>query len=89
MKREMESNLGFMSAIFSGIGLVLAVFTPLPGIVLSIIGIVLASKQDKIGKDKWSKMGRKYGIIGIVVGVIMIIVAVVAGFLFANLGLGQ
>jgi cytochrome bd-type quinol oxidase subunit 1 len=62
------------SFIISILGIVFAVFNPLAGVVLGIIGLSQSVKQ----KDAISLKAKKMSIIAIVVGVIVLILSIIA-----------
>lgn len=48
-----------------------SLFSP-GGLILGIISLVFAKKQEKVHINKWSKAGKILGIIGIILGIILI-----------------
>jgi hypothetical protein len=68
-KVQADNSCGVTSAIMGILSVTLPLLSPviLPSIVFAIIGIVFASKQNKISKNKWSKRGKILSIIGIII----------------------
>jgi hypothetical protein len=69
VKLQADNSCGVTSTIMGILSVALPLLSPvvLPSIILAIIGLVFASKQNKISKNKWSKWGRILSIIGIIV----------------------
>ena len=65
-KKE-QVNFSQTSYIFGIVSIVMALFTPLLGLVFGIIGLVQSSKQ----KTDISKLSKKLNIIGIVLSIII------------------
>ena len=65
-KKE-QVNFSQTSYIFGIVSIVMALFTPLLGLVFGIIGLVQSSKQ----KTDVSKLSKKLNIIGIVLSIII------------------
>ena len=49
------------------------------GVLLGVVGLIFSLKQNKKGKNKWSKAGIILNIIGIVLGVLSLILIVYFG----------
>lgn len=89
MKKEAgvttENSFGVASVILSIVGLALSLFnSPIAGIALGIVGLVFSYKQQKYGKNSWSKAGRILGIVSIAVGVLVVIVFIAVGSYLAQ-----
>ena len=61
------------SYILGILSIVIAIFQPLAGIILGIIGLV----QGRNGKDDLSRKGRKLSIWGIVIGFVVLVTTVI------------
>jgi hypothetical protein len=80
-----ENSFGAASVILGIVGIALALFSsPVAGIALGIVGLVFSYKQEKYGKNRWSKSGRILGIVSIAVAVFVIIVFVAVGSYLAQ-----
>lgn len=78
MSKEGDNSFGVASVILgilsivSALGLfMLFVYGPVAAIILSIIGLVFASKQKKIKNNEWARIGKILNIIGLVAGIIL------------------
>jgi uncharacterized membrane protein len=69
MIKNQDNSFGVLGVVF---GILSIVFFALPiiGLVLGIIGVVFAYKQNKYGKNSWSKSALWLCWIGIIVGVL-------------------
>jgi len=76
--QEVKSLTGYILSI---VALVFAFFSPVPGLVLGIISLVMCSKH----KNKVSQKGKMLSIIALVVSVIFIIIALLISFGVINL----
>lgn len=76
MKKEVQQKLsgdnsfGVASVV---LGILALTLLPFNGLVLSIVSLIFANKQNKISKNKWSKAGKILSIIAIVLSVLIII----------------
>jgi len=52
------------------LGILSIIFSSITGIILGIIGYTFSSKQSKLAKNKWSKIGKILNLIGIIIGII-------------------
>jgi hypothetical protein len=64
-----ENSFGLMSVT---LGIISIVLTNLPGLILGIVALVFAFKQEKISINNWSKAGKILSIIGIILTIIAI-----------------
>ncbi len=76
---HLRSHSGFIIGI---VAIVLAIFNPIPGIILGIIGLVQSTKQ----KDIISKKAKKFNIIAIVLGVVIAVLSIVLASFIASIG---
>ena len=58
------------------VSIVLAFFQPAPAIILSIVGIVMSKKQS----TDISKKAKKYNIIGLIIGIIVLAISVTMAY---------
>lgn len=63
-----ENNFGLASVVLG----IVSLFS-FGGLILGIIALVFAKKQEKVHANKWSKAGKILGIIGIILGILLII----------------
>lgn len=89
MKKEvgvtMENSFGVASVVLSIVGIAVCLFSsPVAGIALGIVGLIFSYKQQKYGKNMWSKAGRIMSITSIALGVFVIIVFVAVGSYLAQ-----
>lgn len=70
-----DNSFGLASAIFGAQSLILPLLSPvlLPSIAFGVIGLVMSSKQNKFGKNSWSKWGKALSVIGILLSVLAIV----------------
>ena len=66
-KTEVQNDL--VSFIFGIISIVFAFFSPAPGVVFGIVGIVQSKKQ----KTPLAKKGKKLSMIGLILSIVMLI----------------
>jgi uncharacterized BrkB/YihY/UPF0761 family membrane protein len=71
-----DNSFGVSSVILGILSIVLASANGM-GIILGIIGIVFSKKQEKIGKNKWSKAGFILNLIGIILGIVLLTVFII------------
>ncbi len=71
---EKKQNFEIVSYVLGIVSIVMAFFSPVAAIVFGIIGINLSKKQ----KTELSKRAKKFSIIGIILGVILLIVSILA-----------
>jgi len=81
-EKEDQSVVSYVLGIVS---IVMAIFTPLAGIVFGIIGLTQSKKQ----KTKLSEKAKKLNIIGIILGIILFIVTIILAYTIENMGLLQ
>lgn len=77
-KDEMDSSWGVLGVALSTTGLVSALGSPLVGLILSIIGLSAARKQKHMPGSKWDLWGKKLGVIGIIVNILLLVVSIIA-----------
>ena len=70
--RSMDNSFGIASVALGITGLFSS-----GGLILAIIALIFAKKQEKISSNKWSNAGKILGIIGIILGIILIISLVI------------
>ena len=75
-----DNSFGIASVV---VGIFSIVFASINGLILGIIALVFANKQQKKHYTKWGKNGKILAIIGIILSVIVIIITIV---LSKNLG---
>ena len=73
-----KEDLSIPSYIFGVISIVLALFTPIAGMIFGIIGLVQSKRQ----KTELSKKSKKLSIIGIILSIIMLIAVVIITYFF-------
>ncbi len=73
-----ESELTNIIYLFGIISIILAVVSPIAGIILGIVGIIIDNKEKK--KDELSKKGRKFCKIAIIVGIIFLILTIILAY---------
>ena len=76
MSKEGDNSFGVASVILGILSIVFAfglfmlfVYGPFAAILLSIIGLVFASKQKRVRNNEWARMGMILSIIGLVAGI--------------------
>jgi succinate dehydrogenase/fumarate reductase cytochrome b subunit len=69
MKKE-ENSFGVAAVVF---GILSIIFASLNGIILGIVALVFAKKQQSLGSNKWGKNGKVLAIIGIVLSIAIMI----------------
>ena len=79
MKKEekpiLNNDLGIVGVVFGILSIIFALFQPISGFIIAIIGLVFSFKQNKVMRNKWSKAGIILGAIGIILSIIIVIVA--------------
>jgi vacuolar-type H+-ATPase subunit I/STV1 len=82
---EEHNSFGVAGVTLGILSIVLGLFVnPLVGIILGVIGLVFSKKQHQQESTKWSRAARTLSIIGIVAGVVVLILSVVASYYFAQ-----
>ena len=76
--QEIKSLSGYILSI---VALVFAFFSPVPGLVLGIISLVMSTKH----KNKVSEKGKIMAIVAICVSIVFIIIALLISFNVINL----
>jgi fumarate reductase subunit D len=79
-KKVIKKDTATISYIFGIISIVMAIISPLAGIIFGTIGMI----QNKNQKDELSKKARIYNIIGIILGSIFLILLIIMNFYFLN-----
>ncbi len=80
-----KEDLSVVSYVLGVVSIVMAIFTPLAGIVFGIVGLFQSKKQ----KTKLSEKAKKLNIIGIILGIILFIVTIILAYTVENMGLLQ
>ena len=81
-KEHLRTHSGYIIGI---VAIVLAIFNPLPGIVLGIVGLVQSAKQ----KNAVSNKAKKFNVIAIILGVAILVASILlADFLTNVIGSG-
>jgi len=80
-----KEDLSVVSYVLGIVSIVMAIFTPLAGIVFGIVGLSQSKKQ----KTKLSEKAKKLNIIGIILGIILFIVTIILAYTVENMGLLQ
>ncbi|MBI3623841.1 DUF4190 domain-containing protein [Candidatus Pacearchaeota archaeon] len=70
---ERKEDLSAPSYIFGIASIVLAFFTPLAGLIFSIIGLKMSKKQN----SSLAMKGRKFSQIGLVISILVLIITIV------------
>jgi uncharacterized membrane protein len=73
-------DLSYVAYTLGIVSIVMAFLSPFGGIIFGIIGLVQSSKQ----KSALSKKAKILSIIGLILGVIMVVVALVINFYFSD-----
>jgi 4-hydroxybenzoate polyprenyltransferase len=76
-KGDDSSQISYILGIVS---IVMAFFTPLAGIIFGVIGLIQSKKQ----KDSLSKKAKTLNTVGIVIGLILLIVTIIATVYFSS-----
>jgi protein-S-isoprenylcysteine O-methyltransferase Ste14 len=69
-----ENSFGVASVV---LGILSILFSSFYGVILGVIGIVFAAKQQKISPNKWSRAGKILSIIGTILSIVVIIFLIV------------
>jgi len=75
---DKKEDFSIPSYIFGVVSIVLALFTPIAGMIFGIIGLVQSKRQ----KTELSKKSKKLSIIGIILSIIMLIAVVIITYFF-------
>jgi Ni/Fe-hydrogenase subunit HybB-like protein len=78
-----DNSFGIASVV---LGILSIIFASANGIILAIIALVFASKQQKKYANSWSRAGKILSIIGIILSILAIIISVYYLKNYANLG---
>jgi len=73
---EKKEDFSVVSYIFGIASIIMAFFTPLAGVVFGIVGLSQSKKQ----KTKLSEKAKKLSIIGIVLGAVLFIAAIIIAY---------
>lgn len=76
--QEIKSLSGYILSI---VALVFAFFSPLPGLILAVISLVMCTKN----KNKVSHLGKIMSIVAICVSIVFIVLALLISFAVINL----
>jgi len=74
MKKEINNNYGIASLVLGIMGVLLALFIGIVGLILSVLAVVFAYQQKKIKPNGLATAGLVMGIIGIVLSIIACII---------------
>lgn len=80
--QDLKEDFSLVAYILGIVSIVLAIFTPVAGIVLGIIGLVYSKKQ----KTPLSVRAKKFNIIGIVIGIIVLVLTIIVAITASSLG---
>lgn len=69
-----DNSFGIASAI---LGILSIVFLSFQGLVLGIIGLVFAFKQNNILPTKWSRTGKILSLIGTILSILVLILVII------------
>lgn len=71
--KKTKINFGTIAYVLGIVAIVNAIFSPLMGVVFSIIGLVLSVKQ----KTEMAKKAKILNIIGLIVGIVLFVVILI------------
>ena len=77
MAKEGDNNFGVASVVLGILSIVfisltfLAIFAPLAGVVLGIVGLIFGLKQKKVMNNKWATAGIWLNVIGIIINALL------------------
>ena len=69
-----DNSFGIASVV---LGIFIIVFASINGLILGIIALVFANKQQKKHYTKWGKNGKILAIIGIILSIIVVVITIV------------
>ena len=76
-KEGQDNSFGVLSVTLGIVSLAIMITNNLPGLLLGVLGLIFAYKQDKIAKNKWSKAGKIVGFASIIIGIISTVVIII------------
>lgn len=78
-----DINYPLVSYIIGIVAIVQAFISPLSGIILSIIGLILSKRSS----SNLSKLGKKFNLIALIIGIVIFILSIILSFSASQLGL--
>jgi len=72
-----DNSFGLASAILGIMSIIFATSDSVGGIILAIIALVFANKQNSVSETKWSRYGKILGVLGLILNIILLITAII------------